>query len=96
MSDERLKRFWEHRKEDGIRREKQLLIDFLCSSAGGPLYRAGRNLKTADRGMKIDEADWVTFMGHINATLDGCKVPPTERSEVAAFVQSLKRDVVEA
>ncbi len=34
MSDPQLGRFWEHRGEDGLQREKQLLIDFLCSSAG--------------------------------------------------------------
>jgi hemoglobin len=33
-----LGRFWQHPGEDGVKREKQLLIDFLCSSAGGPLY----------------------------------------------------------
>ncbi|SRR6266542_2648241 len=38
MSDPQLGRFWTHRGADGIRREKQLLIDFLCASAGGPLY----------------------------------------------------------
>jgi len=42
MSDSRLKRFWDHRGADGIKREKQLLVDFLCSSAGGShvLHRA--------------------------------------------------------
>ena len=35
MSDSRLKRFWDHRGEDGLRREKQLLIDFLSASSGG-------------------------------------------------------------
>ena len=34
MSDARLKRFWEHHGEDGLNREKQLLIDFLCASSG--------------------------------------------------------------
>jgi len=33
-----LGRFWAHRGEDGIKREKQLLIDFLCERAGGPIY----------------------------------------------------------
>jgi hemoglobin len=33
-ADAQLGRFWQHRGEDGVRREKQLLIDFLCSSAG--------------------------------------------------------------
>ena len=36
-SDPQLGRFWAHRGEDGIMREKQLLIDFLCASAGGVL-----------------------------------------------------------
>ena len=54
QSDARLARFWQHRGEDGLRREKQLLIDFLCASAGGPLYYVGRDMKTSHRGMGIE------------------------------------------
>jgi len=36
QADPQLGRFWEHRGADGVNREKQLLIDFLCASAGGP------------------------------------------------------------
>ena len=43
-SDPQLGRFWAHRGEDGIMREKQLLIDFLCASAGGPMYYRGRDM----------------------------------------------------
>jgi hemoglobin len=95
MSDSRLKRFWDNRGEDGIKREKQLLIDFLCASAGGPMYYTGRDMKVSHKGMKISEADWTAFLGHANATLDAFKVPPAERGEVVAFVQSLKKDIVE-
>ena len=45
--------------------------------------------------MRISEADWKAFFGHLNATLDAFKVPETERGEVVAFVQSLKKDIVE-
>jgi hemoglobin len=38
MHDPQLGRFWAHRGDDGLAREKQLLVDFLCVSAGGPLY----------------------------------------------------------
>jgi hemoglobin len=62
MSDSRLKRFWEHRGEDGIKREKQLLVDFLCSSAGGPMYYTGRDMKISHKGMKISEADWTALL----------------------------------
>jgi hemoglobin len=89
MSGARLKRLWEHRGEDGIRREKQLLIDVLCSSAGGLVCYTGRDMKTAYKGMKITDADWTAFMGHVTATLDAFQVPATERSQVVAFVQSL-------
>jgi hemoglobin len=96
QADSRLARFWQNRGDDAIQREKQLLIDFLCSSAGGPLYYTGRDMKVSHKGMKISEADWAAFLGHLNATLDAFKVPKPERDEVVAFVQSTKRDIVEA
>ena len=70
QGDSQLGRFWEHRSEDGIAREKQLLIDFLCSNAGGPMYYTGREMKLSHVGMRISESDWYAFMGHVNATLD--------------------------
>src|SRR5215471_19262854 len=96
QADPQLARFWQHRGEDGLRREKQLLIDFLCSSAGGPLYYTGRDMKTSHKGMKISESDWSAFLGHVTATLEAFKVPQAERDEVIAFVQSTKPDIVEA
>ena len=95
MADPRLGRFWQHRGEDGVRREKQLLIDYLCACAGGPMYYTGRDMKLAHRGMRIDDRDWQTFVGHINATLDHFKAPSQEKSEVLGFVESLKKEIVE-
>jgi len=96
QGDPQLGRFWEHRGEDGIAREKQLLIDFLCASAGGPLLYTGRDMKTSHQGMRISEGDWSVFMGHLEATLDAFQVPPGERGEVTAFIQSTEADIVEA
>jgi hemoglobin len=95
QADPQLARFWQNRGEDGLRREKQLLIDFLCSSAGGPLYYTGRDMKTSHKGMKISERDWSAFLGHVGATLEAFKVPQAERDQVLAFVQSTKSDIVE-
>jgi hemoglobin len=94
-SDPQLGRFWNHRGEDGIRREKQLLVDFLCASAGGPLYYVGRDMKTSHRGMGINADDWQTFIGHLQATLDKFSVPAPERAEVLAFIDGTRRDIVE-
>ena len=95
QADARLARFWQNRGEDGLKREKQLLIDFLCSSAGGPMYYTGRDMKTSHKGMKITEADWSAFLGHLHATLTAFQVPQSERDDVVAFVQSTKADIVE-
>ena len=95
QADPQLARFWQNRGEDGVRREKQLLIDYLCSSTGGPLYYTGRDMKTSHKGMKVSERDWSAFLGHLNATLEAFKVPQAERGEVVAFIQSTKRDIVE-
>ena len=95
MSDELLGRFWKNRGEDGIAREKQLLIDFLCSSAGGPMYYTGRGMKLSHKGMRISEADWQAFLRHLNATLGTFRVPTPERTAVLAFVDSTKTDIVE-
>jgi hemoglobin len=94
-SDPELGRFWKHRGADGLLREKQLLIDFLCSSAGGQLLYVGRDMKTSHRGMGISEGDWSAFMGHVGATLDHFKVPARERAEVLAFAESTKQAIVE-
>lgn len=96
QADPRLARFWQNRGVDGVKRERQLLIDFLCSSAGGPLYYTGRDMRTAHEGMRISEGDWASFLGHVEATLDAFRVPRAERDEVVAFVQSTKPDIVEA
>jgi hemoglobin len=95
QADSRLGRFWENRGEDGIAREKQLLIDFLCSSAGGPMYYTGRDMKTSHVGMQVSEGDWSAFMAHVEAALDALSVPEPERGEVVAFIQSTQADIVE-
>jgi hemoglobin len=94
-SDPQLGRFWAHRGEDGVMREKQLLSDFLCASAGGPVYYRGRDMTLTHRGMRISESDWSVFLGHAAATLAKFQVPEAEQSEVVTFVQSLKKECVE-
>ena len=94
-ADPQLGHFWAHRSEDGIMREKQLLIDYLCASAGGPMYYRGRNMLLAHKGMGISESDWTIFLGHAAATLAKFQVPESEQRDVVAFVQSLKGDIVE-
>ena len=95
QADEQLGRFWQNRGLDGVQREKQLLIDFLCSNAGGPLLYTGRNMQTTHRGMAITEGDWSRMIDCLNRTLSEFNVPETESSEVLGFVDSTKSEVVD-
>ena len=95
-SDSQLGRFWQNRGDDGVAREKQLLIDYLCASAGGPVYYTGRDMKVSHVGMKISESDWDVFMQHAGATMAALQVPDRERDDVVTFVLSIKNDIVEA
>jgi hemoglobin len=94
-SDPQLGRFWAHRSVDGVEREKQLLINFLCANAGGPVLYTGRNMTVSHKGMRISESDWNIFLGHASATLTKFAVPERERQEVVAFVNSTKAEIVE-
>ncbi len=94
-ADAQLGRFWQYRGEDGIKREYQLLVDYLCNAAGGPMYYTGRDNKLSHQGMRISAGDWDVFMGHLNATLDKFNVPDRERGDVLAFIDSTRADIVE-
>ena len=96
QGDSQLGRFWQNRGDDGIAREKQLLIDYLCSSAGGSMYYTGRDMKTSHKGMKFSENDWSIFLQHAGATMEALQIPKQECDEIVAFVLSLKEDIVEA
>jgi len=95
MSDPLLARFWAVRADDSVRREKQLLVDFLSQSAGGPLFYTGRDMLTSHQGLGITENDWKAFIGHLNATLDEFQVSSAERAAVLGFIESLKGDVLQ-
>ena len=95
MGDPLLGRFWQNRGEDGIRREKQLLIDFLCANSGGPLTYVGRDMLTSHKGMGISEKDWGNFMIHLYATLEHLQVAETEKNQVCGFIESLKGEIVD-
>jgi len=94
-ADPKLGRFWANRGTDGVKRELQLLINFLCASSGGASYYLGRDMATAHKGMKITDNDWKIFMHHLDETLNKFKVHKQEHNEVIKFIESLKSSIVE-
>ena len=96
QADAQLGRFWQHRGDDGIAREKQLLIDFLGAKSGGGMYYTGRDMQTTHKGMKINDSDWSVFIEHIHGTLKELGVSGQTFDDVIAFASSLKTEIVES
>ena len=94
-SDQRLARFWNSpRSIETNRHERQMAVDFICASAGGPTFYLGRDMKTGHAGMGITAEDFAAFKRQLSATLEKFNVPPRETGELMAFVSSLEVDVV--
>ena len=94
-ADQRIARYWQYRGDDRLNRSKQLLIDFLCSGSGGPVFYTGRDMLATHKGMNISESDWSAFMEHVDATLEAFDMPQAERDDLVAFIQETKADMVE-
>ncbi len=94
VKDQQLGRFWAHRGDDGVKREKQLVVDFIVNKAGGNLNYGGREMLESHTGMGISESDWQLFIDYLNQTLTKFKVPEQETSDVVNFMQSLKKTMV--
>ena len=56
---------------------------------------SGRDMLITHRGMRISESGWSIFQNHAAATLSKFQVPEAEQADVVAFVQSLKKEIVE-
>lgn len=95
VADPHLGRFWQYRGDDGVMRERQLLIDFLSHNAGGPVYYTGRDMTTTHRGMRISADDWQRFLGHVNDTFDHFSLGQQERADVLGFIESTRSEIVD-
>jgi len=94
QADPQLGRFWAHRGEDGVKREKQLLIDFLCTSAGGPMLpRQGHGVLPPRHAHQRERLDCVPRSCRRDAgEVPGARGRTARRGRV---VQSLKNEIVE-
>ena len=94
LNDARIGVYWKGKCKDSLRKDRQLIVDFLCSAFGGPVQYLGRDMKTSHDGLEISEADWMVFEQHVVATLKNVGVSGREYDEVMAATVSLKEDVV--
>ena|SRR5687767_9389524 len=94
-SDSQIGVYWKGKCKDSMRRDRQLLVDFLCAATGGPVTYVGRDMKTSHEGLGISDSDWEVLIRHARTTLDDLGVAEREKNEALAAVESLRGEIVE-
>ena len=93
-TDDQEKGFFIGFSDDSKMHIRQLLVDLVCKSAGGPCYYMGRNMKTAHAGAGITKADWDRSLGIFVEVLNKFIVPEKEQKDLAALLSPLEKDIV--
>ena len=94
-SDPQIGVYWKGKCKDSMRRDRQLLVDFLCAATGGPSTYIGRDMKTSHEGLGISDSDWDILMRYARTTFDDLGVAENEKNEALSAVDSLKGEIVE-
>lgn len=89
-------RYWRYRGADGIKKEKELAVEFFTKITGGNSDYSGRDMKTAHKGMKITEKDWRTFCSHVVEVVKQFGLPPEIQEEVEKLISLYENDIVES
>ncbi len=87
--------YWKGHSTDSRKRDRQLLVDYLCQVSGGPVAYQGRDMKTAHEGLQITEREWQIFLIHTLATAHRFQMPEREREELLDIFIRLKPGIVE-
>jgi hemoglobin len=86
------------RKTTGPKLEalKKNLADQVCEVAGGPCKYAGKDMKSAHKGMKITDAQFDSLVNDLKLAMAEAKVGDAEQQELLAKLGPLREDIVEA
>jgi hemoglobin len=87
--------YWKGKCKDSLKKDRQLLVDFLGAAFGGPVVYLGRTMKMSHEGLGITDEEWRRFIEHVTATLRNQAIPEREANEFLAAAEGLKAEVVE-
>jgi hemoglobin len=93
-SDPKFSRF-ATRSMDSQQRARQLLVDQLCSLAGGPCLYIGRDMKTSHVALHITAEEWEFSVDYTRQALSKRGVGEKEANEVIALIEQYRSDIVE-
>ena len=74
---------------------KKNLVDQVCEVTGGPCKYAGKDMKTAHKGMKITDAQFDALVSDLSTALDEHQVAADDKKELLGMFAPLREDIVE-
>jgi hemoglobin len=95
LADRSLAGYWKGKCKDSLRKDRQLIVEFLGAAFGGPVVYLGRTMKMSHEGLGITEAEWRRFVDHVAATLRNQAIAEPEAGEFIAATEGLKAEIVE-
>jgi truncated hemoglobin YjbI len=96
LADKRLGRFFPDVHEGaGLNELKARIVDFLCVITGGPCVYKGRDMKTAHKGLGINDLDWQVAIDLFTAALVKNHVPAQAQADFLRIIEDMKGDIVE-
>jgi truncated hemoglobin YjbI len=96
LADPQLGRFFpDVNAQSGLQELKTRVAGLLCEISGGPCVYKGRDMKTAHKGLSINEADWKIAIELFTAALAEHNVPIQTRTEFVQIIERMKGDIVE-
>jgi hemoglobin len=95
LGDPQLAPYFRGMSNDTKGKARQLIVDFIAASLGGPTIYAGRDMKLLHEGLGISRGEYDALLGHAAATLDGLGVGGREKDELLGWFASLEGDIIE-
>ena len=95
LGDPLLAPYFRGMSNDTKARARQLIVDFIAASTGGPTIYTGRDMKTLHTGLGISREEYDALLQHATTTLKAVGVGDREQDDVLAWMTSLEGDMVE-
>jgi truncated hemoglobin YjbI len=96
LADRQLGRFFPNvHDQKGVKELNERIVEFLSEITGGPCLYKGRDMKTAHKGLGINEVDWKIAVDLFTAALVKHHVPPQAQSELLQMIENMKSEIVE-
>lgn len=95
LGDPGLAGYFKGMSNDTKRKARQLIVDFIVASTGGPALYTGRDMKTLHEGLGISAAEYEALVDHAATTLDALGMPARERADLLAWFAGLADDIIE-